>query len=200
MAAWSVPPEWKGETAYIVAGGPSVAQQNLELLRGRKVVAVNTSWEAVPWAAFLFFADLRWWQANAVRVGTFAGRIVTCSKIAVAPGLLHLDKIRPPPVLAAKPHQVAMQRTSLAGGIGLLVHAGVARIVLLGADMKAAPDGRTHHHRTHGWPAKPGCWDKQLLELKAMAPALAERSIEVINTSLESRIDWWPKRPLADCL
>ena len=69
MTLWSVPRAWPGETAYIVAGGPSVAWQDLGLLRGRRVIAVNSSWEAVPWAAILLFADLRWWQANAVRAG-----------------------------------------------------------------------------------------------------------------------------------
>ena len=197
---WAVPPEWPGETAFIVAGGPSVRGQPLELLRGRRAIAVNTSWEAVPWAAFLFFGDSRWWREHRERTGIYAGRIVTVSRHAVGPGLLRLDKHRPPPALRAERTAVAQSRTSLAGAIGLAVHLGAARLVLLGADGGPAPDGRTHHHAPHPWPPRPDCWGPQLAELRALAPALAARRIAVRNASPGTRIDWWPVARLEDCL
>jgi hypothetical protein len=201
VAYWSVPPEWKGETGYIVAGGPSVAEQDLSLLRGRRVVAINSSWWAVPWADFLFFGDHRWWCAWRTHLEKFAGRIVTVSDASGgSPRLLHCQKVAPPPALAEKRSRLVMQRTSLQAAINLCVHLGVARIVLLGADMRAAKDGRTHHHSRHPWPLKPNCWQDQMRELEGTAPLLAERGIEVINTSTQSRIGWWPKAPLADCL
>ena len=56
---WSVPREWPGETAFIVGGGPSVLGQDLDALRGRRVIVINSSVYAVPGADFLFFDDHR---------------------------------------------------------------------------------------------------------------------------------------------
>jgi hypothetical protein len=64
---WNVTPEWAGETVFIVAGGPSVAAQNLDVLAGRKVIAVNSSYERVPGADVLFFGDCRWWDEHRER-------------------------------------------------------------------------------------------------------------------------------------
>lgn len=214
---WSVPRDWVGETAFIVAGGPSVkgwpegkdrkgrpypalAGQNLGLLKGRRIILVNSAYETLPDADFLFFADHRWWGWHERAMKAFKGRIVTTSKVVTSDRVLTLQKLKPPPALAGKPTHLAMQRTSLQGAINLAVHLGAARIVLLGADMQAAPNGRTHHHRPHPKPQKPGCWDKQMAQLRELAPALAERGIEVVNCSPHSRIDWWPKRPLEDFL
>jgi hypothetical protein len=199
-APWSASPEWKGEAVFIIAGGPSVAQQDLGPLRGRRTIAINSSWEAAPLASVLFFGDERWWRHNRERLAGFGGRIVTVAKFVAEPGLLRMEKRRPPPALASERTALAMRYTSLAGAINLAVHLGAARLVLLGADLKAAANGRTHHHKDHPWPAKPGCWDKQLVEVRAMAGPLAALGIEVVNTSMESRIDWWAKRPLVDCL
>jgi hypothetical protein len=92
-----------------------------------------------------------------------------------------------------------------AGAINLAVHLGATRIVLLGADMRAAANGKTHHYAApHKWPVKPGCWAEQMRELKAMAEPLKRLKVDVVNCSPVSLIDWWPKRTLdsvlGDCL
>ncbi len=92
-----------------------------------------------------------------------------------------------------------MGRTSLHAAMNFAVHLGASRLVLLGADMQ--PDGeRTHHHAPHPWPQKPGCWDTQMTALRQTVEPLAQMGIEVINTSPVSRIDWWPKASLDECL
>jgi hypothetical protein len=72
--AWSVPPEWVGETAAILASGPSLTREQCEAVRGKaKVIAVNnqaidTDCDGVrvpamaPWADVLYAADAKWWQ------------------------------------------------------------------------------------------------------------------------------------------
>ena len=79
---WSVPREWPGETVFIVGGGPSVLGQDLNALRGRRVIAINSSVHAVPWADILYFADWRWWYEpeNRAAATSFAGRVVTTSR------------------------------------------------------------------------------------------------------------------------
>ena len=95
-----------------------------------------------------------------------------------------------------------MQRTGLQGAINLAVHlgGGGSRVVLIGADMGPAPDGRTHHHRPHPWPQKPDCWELQMAQLRETAPILDRLGVEVVNASPTSRIEWWRKAALADII
>jgi hypothetical protein len=204
MNWWRVAPEWAGETAFIVAGGTSVLGQDLSRLRGRRVIVVNSSYEAVPFADFLFFGDASWWETHYRReaLAVFAGRVVTVSVRAVGERLLRLRRRVPPPGLSLDPSCVVSERTSLQGAINLAVHLGAKRIVLLGADMCRARDGRSHHHSPHPRPNKPGnrTWDIQMTQLRLIAAPLRTLGIEVINTSPISRIDWWPRAELAGCL
>jgi hypothetical protein len=203
-AQWIVTPEWKAQTAYIVGGGPSVKQQNLELLRGRNVIALNSSYSACPFAQFLFFGDARWYLEHRRKeaFNSFAGRIVTCSQTVRGPKLLGLFRTNPPPGFDERPTHVASQRTNLQGAMNLAAHLGVKRIVLLGADMRRAEDGSSHHHEPHPWPNAPGngCWDLQMEQLSLIIDPLAQRGIEVINTSLVSRLDWWTKLTLEQAI
>src|SRR5262245_45138593 len=101
---WSVPQEWSGETAFIVGGGPSVLGQDLELLRGRRVIVINSSVFAVPWADFLYFGDWRWWHEheNRAAIAVFAGRPVTTSRMVSDKKVLMCRKANPPGLALAR--------------------------------------------------------------------------------------------------
>ena len=45
------------QTVFIVAGGASVLEHDLEALRGRRVIVINSSVHAVPFADYLYFGD-----------------------------------------------------------------------------------------------------------------------------------------------
>lgn len=191
---------WPGETIYIICGGPSLIGFDFSILAGRRVMVINSSVFAYPSADVLFFGDARWWMWNAAKVKpSFAGRIFTCADIA-DPRISNLVKRKPPPFIATNRGDVAMQRTSLTAAINLAVHFGCSRMVLLGADQKPAEDGRTHHHEPHPVPVIQGAYDLQMRELREVAKAVADLGIEVINTSLQSRIDFWRKQPIEEML
>jgi hypothetical protein len=193
-------PGWNGETVFIVAGGTSVLNQNLNLLYGRKVIAVNSSYEAVPWAAACFFADSRWWNVHKHKpaLAGFQGLLVTCALHAKGDRLLRVRRVMPPPGYTDDRSAVVANRTSLQGAMNLAGHLGARRLVLLGADMRRGDDGRTHHHAAHQWPNKTGnrTWDIQMQQLSLMVEPLKERGIEVVNCSPISRLPWWPTRTL----
>lgn len=50
----------------ICASGPSLNASDCELITrsGLPVIAVNSSWRAVPDCEFVYAGDLRWWDAN----------------------------------------------------------------------------------------------------------------------------------------
>ena len=201
---WSVPRDWEGQTAFIIGGGPSVSDENIEALKGRHCIAVNSSYEIAPWSEFLLFGDLPWWHHHSKYLRTFAGKVVTVSasqaRDTSAIHLLRCRKVKPPPGLSTNPQELVMQKTTLQGAMNLAVHLGSNRIVLLGADMARAADGRTHHHKPHARPPKSGCWDEQMQQLRLIAEPLSNLNISVINTSMRSRIDWWERKPLTEVL
>lgn len=197
---WAAPRCWPGETVFIIAGGPSVSGLDLHALKGRRVIAINSSVFAWPAAEFLYFGDARWFQMNRARLADYGGVKVTTARPVLAKDVCRMRKIRMPPGLALEPDALVMQRTSLSGAINLAVHLGAAHVVLLGADMGPDEKGRTHHHAPHAWPQRPGCWDEQIKELRLMVGPLKQAEVEVVNCSMQSRIDWWPKVKFEEAL
>jgi len=175
-----------------VAGGPSVIDQPLDLLRGHRVIAINSSWSRVPFADLLFFGDARWFYHNGDDVMSgFAGRIATCALGVGGSRVLRLRRA-PPPGLAAEADTVTLRRTSATAAINLAVHLGVSRIVLLGLDGKVATDGRTHHHAPHPWHLRHGWADEQRDDLASLVAPLQARKVEVLNAAPDSAVTLWP--------
>jgi hypothetical protein len=196
---WRATREWEGKTSVIVGGGPSVLTQDINLLRGRRVIAINSSYTAVPWADFVIFADSRWYEVHRKALDTFAGRIACASSISRGPRLLRLHRAKPPG-LAADPGTVTIKFTTMTAAINLAAHLGSDRIVLTGADGKVATDGRCHHHAPHPWKYLPGCWSKQKQDLASLVDPLRKLEIDVVNASPGSALDLWPVMTLQEAI
>ena len=186
MKFYSVAREWPRETAFIVGGGPSVLGQNLKLLHGRNVIAINSSLHAVPWADFLYFGDWRWWNEpeNKAAVASFRGRAVTVSRMVRDDKVL-ICRTGHPPGLELERDSLMQKSTSLTAATNLAAHlvGSGGTIVWLGADGCVAADGRTHHHQPHRFPHRPGCYDKQKSELVTIVPSLKALGIALFNAS-----------------
>lgn len=199
---WSAPRLWPGETVFVLASGPSVNAIDLSLLKGRRVVAVKSSWLMYPAADVLFFADGRWWKQPELRPKAFAGMVVTTAAEIGDPSVLKLRKVTPT-ALSSDPGSVALARTSTTGAINLAVHFGAARIVLLGVDGKLAADGRRHCHGLK-WPwtkgAEPRSFEDQAAEYRAIAPSARKLGVEIVNANPDSAINAFPKLPFEACL
>lgn len=54
------------KTFIICASGPSLNKSDCELITGSglPVIAVNSTWRAVPDCEYVYAGDLRWWDAN----------------------------------------------------------------------------------------------------------------------------------------
>lgn len=186
MNFWSVPREWPGETAFIVGGGPSVLQQDLELLHGQNVIVINSSVHAVPWADFLYFGDWRWWNEpeNQAAVASFRGRVVTVSRLVSDQKVL-ICRTAHPPGLELQQDSLMQKYTSLTAATNLAAHlvgsGGI--IVWLGADGRIAADGRTHHHKPHRFPCRRDAYDKQHADLVTIVPSLQALKISLYNAS-----------------
>jgi hypothetical protein len=185
---------WQGETIFLVGGGPSVAGQNIELLRGRKVIAVNSSFVTVPFADVLFFGDGRWWNLNRGAVlRDFKGEIVTVASESMGDkeAASRLCLLKKSLEWSDDPQTAFVRRTSVTGAINFGYHRGARKFVLLGID--GGPiNGKTHHHDPHPW-AQPVNWPvEQLKDFTAMADALKTRGVEIVNASPGSAVKLWP--------
>lgn len=184
------------------ASGPSLTRAQLARVRGHwPVVVVNDSWRLAPWADVLYACDWRWWRKHG-GVPAFHGLKVTLSN-----SLGHIDAWPEIKVLRntgtagleRSPSGLRTGRNSGYQAINLAVHFGVRRIVLLGYDMKPAPDGRTHWFGDHAdWPTRPGIFETVFQPyFQDLARELAAGGVEIINCTLDSALDAFPRRELS---
>lgn len=202
MRAWTVGPTWRGKDVFVICGGPSVKPELVARLRDRpnsEVIAINTSHLVAPWAGMLFFADDRWWrrelEINGAAILAFEGQIVTIAHHVQHEKLWHLKRIVPSTArpVATERTTVALEKTSLTGVLNLCIHKECKRIILVGADNRASPDGRIHHHAEYPWPRKDETWKNKTVELGLTVAPLSKAGIQVINASMVSTLPFWPK-------
>lgn len=167
------------DAAFIVGGGPSVAGFDLEILRSAHVIAVNNSWEIVPWAEILFFRDHRWWDQKRFNNGervlrTFKGRIATVSKHCKDKRLEYWDYAPNAASLAGKTTLLGADSGTCA--ISLAWRLGFKAIFLVGFDL--APDGaKTHWHAGHPEPTRPNEWERFAPLQETLAKVLEKKGV-----------------------
>lgn len=193
---WIIEPVWDGETIYIVGGGQSVLKQNLEQLRHRKTIVINTSYRRMPWANYCIFADDIWFRYHRDKLKIFNGYLVSAGwKSAGSPIWRRVNR-RKPPGLSDIPGTVTVQNTTMTAAIDMAAQLGGERIVILGLDGR-----RGHHHEPHPWATYKKHWREknwndqfagQIKDLATQVEPLKQRGIEVLNASPGSAVDLWP--------
>jgi hypothetical protein len=176
---------WAGETVVCMASGPSLTQDQIEAVRGHKVIVTNSTFMAVPWADVCFAMDRRWWAHYLKKVqATFKGERWTAgikvNGVQSAPGLVPIFN-------------------SGAGAILLARYFGASRVVLLGYDGKRGENGEVHHHGDHPSPLSIAFslpkWPRQFERIAARVAGL-----DVVNCSPGTAISVFPTRPLHEVL
>lgn len=212
---WSIPVgDWAGQTVVLVCGGTSVETQDHELLHGHKVVLLNSSYERldcyrktkppyIPHADALIFGDARWWSDHERELKRFTGEIVTTvCEVKLPERVRWCQKAG---TLATEPTKLMMHWTSICPALNFIAHRIGAktggRIVLLGADGKFSPDGRTHHHTKHRWAHMKKAWDLHAQDLGSIVKPMKRLfGIEVINASPGSAYTMFPVMTLEEAL
>jgi len=203
--AWSAPCLWPGATVACLGGGPSLSQADVDRVRGRaRVIAINDAVRLAPWADVLYGCDWRWWQKHAGAPG-FTG-----IKVSLSNSRGHLDaypeiKLLENTGVAGLEDSPTGLRTGGNGGyqaINLAVHLGARRILLLGYDMQAAADGRTHWFGDHeDWPTRPDVYATAMLpHFAGLAARLRDVGVETINCTPASALTVFPTLDLETAL
>lgn len=154
-----------------------------------------------PWADVLYAADTRWWLAYKDRALKFAGTKVTIRDRNGLPEDVHVLQVSPTSPLDARPTHLATGGNSGYQAVHLAVHYGATRIVLLGFDMKEGPDKRRHWFGNHPKELNArGNFAPWIRSFKMLATALQKRGVQVINCSVDTALDCFPRAKLEDTL
>jgi hypothetical protein len=193
---WSVEPEWAGETAVIIASGPSLTREQAEFVKGKcRAIAVNNAGidtvnsetqelipAMAPWADILYAADAKWWRCYHERALKFAGRKVTIKPTLPWADIYCLEQSLEHASFDPRPTHLVSGGNSGYQALHLAVHLGVKRILLLGFDMKDGANRRRHWFGSH--PTKlnsRGNYAGWIRAFDKLAKCLNARDVEVIN-------------------
>jgi len=199
-----VPPLWKDGVAVIIGGGPSVTQDQIDLIREAHekgnvhVIAINNAYEIAPWADVLYACDAVWWKWHHEHTVDFQGLRITRSLKAREnyPDLIWIEGEAHDQGLSKRQDSIVNGRIGGYQGINLAVNFGAKRILLVGYDMRNI-GGLSHWHGDHPNKQRP-IWKHRIAHFKNMLPDLKERGIEVINCTPGSALDAFPMGDLAD--
>lgn len=205
---WKAERIWEGETAFLLAGGPSLRGFEAKVLRkpGYRVLAINDSWRLAPWLDCLYFTDATWYTQQlqkdpwALDVSINFGQLLykkmfangsTPPAFADHPQIKQL-KLTGQDGLETDPSGLRHGSNSTYAAMNLAYHFGVKRIVLLGLDMRVVK-GRTHWHdspRPDGYADV--LWQSHKPHYQTLVEPLQSAGVDVLNATPGSALTCWP--------
>lgn len=201
VSASRVPSLCPGGTVVCLGGGPSLCAEDVDYCRGKAtVLAINDAWRLAPWADALIASDAAWW-AHYRGVPAYTG-LKFCLEASAAkwPGVQVLRNTGAEG-LETEPTGVRTGRNTGAAAINLAVHFGAARVLLLGYDMEAKDENRSHWFGGHPLGLRGGSPYALFRQMCAtMVAPLAALGVTVINCSRHTALTCFPRQPLREVL
>jgi len=180
-------------TIYIVAGGPSLRGYDWYKLKDRRVIAVNRSYEMLPWAEVIYFSDLRFFEWHREALLAHKGRKITGSRLEHPK--VERYRLTGQKGLDLTPGCLRSGNNSGYAAINLAVHLGARSIMLLGFDMCFDKSG-THWHDGYTVLNRERQFSKMLPFFDSLPPYLKTIGVTVVNACIDSRLDVFEKIPL----
>lgn len=203
---WAAPKIWQDGECFILGGGPSLGRVNLEVLKGKRCLAVNNAFKLGDWIDAMFFGDCRWYNWEGKNLLNFAGlKVTTCERHTDKPGIKVIQRHNSPFGISSNPGVLFWNLSSGACAINLAVLFGVKRIILLGFDMK--PDGVKHNYH-NDYPEADGKITKRqdpgaryvrfMKPFPQIAEDLKRLNVECLNATEGSALTIFPMVRLED--
>lgn len=201
-------PDWTGCRAAIIAGGPSLTEEQCMQVASwyaqshtHKVIAINTSFRRALFADMLYACDKRWWDSyyDEVIAGMRGDALLfTQDKPAADKYRLGFVMSSSAKGLSRKPGLIHQGMSSGFQAINLAFLAGVRDFVLLGYDCKG-----THWHGDHPTPLKASLPHTRWIEhFATLARDLRDEGVRIVNCSPDTAIpeSTFPRADLATTL
>lgn len=197
--AATVPRAWVGETAVIIAPGPSLTADDVAYCRGKaRLIAVKDAIRLVPFADCLYGCDADFWvlhkgfpDFHGLKYSLDPGSAVVGAAILRNTGECGLE---------LEPSGLRTGKNSTYQAINLAVHLGVRRIRLLGVDMGHAPHSPKYFYGDRPSGRRPSPYHAFILQFQTLVEPLAELDIEVLNCSRVTALTCFPRVPLHEAL
>jgi hypothetical protein len=191
--------QWRGEPFVCIASGPSLTIDQVDYCRQRaRVIAINDCYKLAPWADAFFASDSRWWDKYHADLATVSqgGQMWTMQELAAKTHNIKLAPAQFEKGLSEKPGYINHGTHSGFQAINLAHQFGASKIVLIGFDCKYAGDGKRHWFGSHpkGW------GDANHIQRWIESYRTIKTSVPIINASLDSAVDAFPKMSLREAL
>lgn len=230
-AKWIIPKMWQDGECWIIGGGPSMPRQfgvpesvikmvqdkvvpmsvyaeYMAPIHNRHVIGINVAYLLGNFVSVLYFADLPFYRENKHKLKDFSNLKVTDAG-NLPPREYHfhknIKKVGRDNKYGLHPDQnrIRWNRNSGGGAIDLAIHFGAKRIMLLGYDMKADTDGKTHFHS--GLPnyvngMRADTFARFLKGFPFIKEDADKLGVEILNVNPDSALAIFPKVQLKDVI
>jgi hypothetical protein len=185
-------PIWKGQTVYLIGGGPSLKNFNWSSLKDKKTIAINKAIKTWPNADAAYWTDGRTWTWLQKEIKEFKGerftiapKAYTCKVNILKRGIKY--------GLETANDTLAHGNNSGYAAINLAIHLGATKIILLGYDMGITSEG-SHFH--DGYPVNPTSAkiykDQFLPGFDVLKNIIKGKGIQIFNACPTSKLKAFP--------
>jgi len=180
---------------YIAGGGPSLKGYNWDLLKGKRIIAINRAYEVIPWAEIVYFSDVRFFDWHKEGLLKHAGIKASGNKHVDHP---EVEKYKFTGCKGIDLGHMKLKHGNNSGyaAMNLAVHLGARMIVLLGFDMKFSKTNTANWHNGYPVASRLTQYEKMLPYFESMREALDERGISALNACEDSAINVFYRTPL----
>ena len=221
-----IEPKFKGETAVLVATGPSLTREQADFVRTAqrenkcRIFTMNNSYQLVPETDVHISCNEDWWKyywkRDSILRDMPADKYTWFKYLADKYQIKYIKAIEKAG-LSTDPKIIHINNGSGPMAINLVMHYGIKKLLLIGHDMKFAPDynGRTkkvgskprHYFGEYPstlkhWPSvkiglsKPGVIDGLIEVYNKMPDDLKKCGMQVINCTPDSMLPTFPMSTL----
>lgn len=198
--------EWLDKTCTIIAGGPSLAHWQLDIIEQfaerHKVITINNSVLKYPTADIAYACDAKWWGKHFDQVKrVFEGGHMVSLEPTKYPEVLQIGNSHIDEGIDPRPDYVRLGKNSTYQAMDMAIGLGCKRIAFVGLDLKLAKDGKVHHWGDH----VRGLNNSPPLQLfikyfNMVAPELLKLGVDVYNCSVDTALNCFPKADIWEIL
>lgn len=221
-------PLWTGLTVVLIAGGPSLTMEQVHQVRVAReldrvrVIGVNDAFLVAPWIDISYFSDAKWgkWMTDGIdkpklglkadevrlRWRTYCGQkcSIQNSMSGITDPAVHIMRNHHFPIhgvgLSRDPGALVTGRHGGFQALNIAILSGAETVLLLGYDAKDGPNGEKHYHGDHPSQSSPDIYPHMRAAFSLAEKDIKATGVRVINCSLESAIDTFPKMALEQAL
>lgn len=200
---WIIPRLWPVSTIYIIGGGPSLMDMELDCLREKRVIGVNQAFRKYPWVDVTYFGDCQF--RDLAPVDDWPGlKVTSCGRVPELgkgwAGIRRVARSKPYGIETKKQGFVAWNGNSGGSAINIAYWLGACRVILIGFDMHPSDNRHNFHDfypvrntNFNPYPQHMRCWPIIAADAKTV-------NLQIINATPNSSITDFEYKPLEELI